>query len=104
MRACVMAPGISIRGVHSIWMKIPYQIALIDHYDQRGELWRASEAHTINYYDVPTYWSSVESHMDLQSGRYVATGIDNQDPVNTFNVPLSASSYTPQALRTRGRR
>jgi len=81
-----------------------YQIALIDHYDQRGELWRASEAHTINYYDVPTYWSSVESHMDLQSGRYVATGIDNQDPVNTFNVPLSASSYTPQALRTRGRR
>ncbi len=81
-----------------------YQIALIDHYDQRGELWRASEAHTINYYDVPTYWSSVESHMDLQSGRYVATGIDNQDPVNTFNVPLSPSSYTPQALRTRGRR
>jgi len=81
-----------------------YQIALIDHYDQRGELWRASEAHTINYYDVPTYWSSVESHMDLQSGRYVATGLDNQDPVNTFNVPLSPSAYTPQALRTRGRR
>jgi hypothetical protein len=81
-----------------------YQIALIDHYDQRGELWRASEAHTINYYDVPTYWSSIETHMDLQSGRYVATGLDNQDPVNTFNVPLSPSSYTPQALRTRGRR
>jgi len=81
-----------------------YQIALIDHYDQRGELWRASEAHTISYYDVPTYWSSIESHMDLQSGRYVATGLDNQDPVNTFNVPLSISSYTPQALRTRGRR
>jgi hypothetical protein len=81
-----------------------YQIALIDHYDQRGELWRASEAHTINYYEVPTYWSSMEAHMDLQSGRYVATGLDNQDPVNTFNVPLSPSSYTPQALRTRGRR
>jgi len=81
-----------------------YQIALIDHYDQRGELWRSSEAHTISYYDVPTYWSSIESHMDLQSGRYVATGLDNQDPVNTFNVPLSISSYTPQALRTRGRR
>ncbi len=81
-----------------------YQIALIDHYDQRGELWRASEAHTINYYEVPTYWSTIETHMDLQSGRYVATGLDNQDPVNTFNVPLSASSYTPQALRTRGRR
>jgi hypothetical protein len=81
-----------------------YQIALIDHYDQRGNLWRSSEAHTINFYEVPTYWSTIESHMDLQSGRYIANGIDNQDPVNTFNVQLSPSNYTPQALRTRGRR
>ncbi len=81
-----------------------YQIALADHYDARGELWRASEAHTINYYDVPTYWATIEVHMDLQSGRYIANGLDNQDPVNTFNVPLSPSAYTPQALRTRGRR
>jgi hypothetical protein len=81
-----------------------YQIALIDHYDQRGDLWRASEAHTINFYDVPTYWATIEVHMDLQSGRYVANGLDNQDPVNTFDVRLSPSNYTPQALRTRGRR
>ncbi len=81
-----------------------YQIALTDHYDQRGELWRVSEAHTINYYELPTYWSSILSHMDLQSGRYVATGLDNQDPVPSFNVELSPSNYTPQALRTRGRR
>jgi hypothetical protein len=81
-----------------------YQIALVDHYDARGQLWRASEAHSINYYDVPTYWATIEVHMDLQSGRYIANGLDNQDPVNTFNVPLSPSAYTPQALRTRGRR
>ncbi|NDY95759.1 DUF1329 domain-containing protein [Wenzhouxiangella sp. C33] len=81
-----------------------YQILLTDHYDGRGELWRASESHAINYYDVPTFWSSIEVHMDLQSGRYIANGLDNQDPVNTFDVPLSPSSYTPQALRTRGRR
>ena len=81
-----------------------YQILLTDHYDQRGELWRASEAHSINYYDVPTFWTTLETHMDLLSGRYVAVGLDNQDPVNTFNVELSPSNYTPQALRTRGRR
>jgi hypothetical protein len=81
-----------------------YQILLVDHYDGRGELWRASESHAINYYDVPTFWSSIEVHMDLQSGRYIANGLDNQDPVNTFDVPLNPSSYTPQALRTRGRR
>lgn len=81
-----------------------YQIMLTDHYDKRGNIWRFSEAHSINYYDVPTFWTTVETHHDLRSGRYVAVGLDNKDPVNTFNVPLSESSYTPQALRKRGRR
>jgi hypothetical protein len=81
-----------------------YQIMLIDHYDGRGNIWRFSEAHSINYYDVPTFWSTVESHHDLRSGRYVALGLDNKDPVNTFNVPLSEANYTPQALRKRGTR
>lgn len=81
-----------------------YQILLIDHYDSRGELWRFSEAHSINYYDVPTFWTTIETHHDLQSGRYVSVGLDNQDPVNTFNVELPEDGFTPQALRKRGRR
>jgi hypothetical protein len=81
-----------------------YQIVLIDHYDGRLQLWRASECHSINYYDVPTTWSTIEAHYDLQSGRYVAQGFDNTMPVNTFNVEMNPSQYTPQALRTRGRR
>ena len=81
-----------------------YQILLTDHYDKRGELWRYSEAHSINYYEIPLFWSTVETHHDLQSGRYVSVGLDNQDQVNTFNSPLSESSYTPSALRKRGRR
>jgi hypothetical protein len=81
-----------------------YQIVLIDHYDGRLQLWRASECHSINYYDVPTTWSTIEAHYDLQSGRYVAQGFDNTMPVNTFNVEMNPSQFTPQALRTRGRR
>jgi hypothetical protein len=81
-----------------------YQIVLIDHYDARGQLWRASEGHCINYYEVPTYWSTIEAHYDLQSGRYVAQGFDNTMPVNTFNVEMQPGQFTPQALRTRGRR
>jgi hypothetical protein len=79
-----------------------YQIVLIDHYDGRQQLWRASEAHCINYYDVPTFWSTIEAHYDLQSGRYVAQGFDNNTAVNTFNVEMQAAQFTPQALRTRG--
>ncbi len=81
-----------------------YQIAVIDHYDSRGDMWRLSEAHTINFYDEPTLWATIESSMDLQSGRYIANGIDNNEPVATFSERLSPSNYTPQALRTRGRR
>ena len=81
-----------------------YQIALIDHYDARLQLWRSSECHMINYYDVPTIWSTIEAHYDLQSGRYVAQGFDNTTSVNTFNVELESGQFTPQALRTRGRR
>ncbi len=81
-----------------------YQIVLIDHYDGRGQLWRASECHSVNYYEVPTLWSTIEAHYDLQSGRYVAQGFDNTMPVNTFNVELNPSQFTPAALRTRGRR
>ncbi|MEM1090892.1 MAG: DUF1329 domain-containing protein [Pseudomonadota bacterium] len=81
-----------------------YQIVLIDHYDGRDELWRFSEAHGVNYYEVPTYWSTVEVHHDLQSGRYVAVGLDNNDDVNVFDKPGNPGDYTPQALRTRGRR
>jgi len=81
-----------------------YQILLTDHYDGRLQLWRVSEAHCINYYDVPTFWSTIEVHYDLQSGRYVAQGFDNNMPVNTFNVEMNPSQFTPQALRTRGRR
>jgi len=81
-----------------------YQIVLIDHYDGRLQLWRSSECHSINYYDVPTTWSTIEAHYDLQSGRYVAQGFDNTMPVNTFNVEMSPAQFTPQALRNRGHR
>jgi len=81
-----------------------YQILLVDHYDKRGEMWRVSEGHSINYYDQPTFWSTVESHMDLQSGRYVATGLDNTSPVYDFQVDATPGQFTPSSLRKRGRR
>ncbi len=81
-----------------------WQIVLIDHYDKRGELWRYSEGHSINYYEVPLLWTTIETHNDLQNGRYLAVGLDNHDPVNTFNQDLNETDFTPQALRKRGRR
>ena len=81
-----------------------YQVLLVEHYDKRGELWRFSEAHPIVYYEVPTLWTSVESHHDLQSGRYVSYRQDNRDGVASFNMDMSASQFSPQSLRRKGRR
>lgn len=81
-----------------------WQILLVDQYDNRDQLWRVSEGHVINYYDLPTLWTTLEVHTDLQAGRYLAFGLDNEDKMYEFGFERSASDYTPAALRRDGRR
>ena len=70
----------------------------------RGEIWRVSEAHVINYYDQPLLFSTVEAHYDLQNGRYLAIGLNNEGEIERFGVPLSPEDFNPQAVRRRGLR
>jgi len=77
---------------------------VIDQYDNQDRLWRVSEAHCINYYEVPVFFSTLDVHMDLQSGRYLAHGLDNENEMYDFTHQSRQSDYTPAALRRRGRR
>lgn len=79
-----------------------WQILVLDHYNAQGEVWRYTEAPSINYYEVPVFWTTMENTHDLQSGRYLATGVDNQDTPPDFGFQSSLENFTPQALRTRG--
>jgi len=81
-----------------------WSILAVDQYDGRQQMWRVSESHVINYYDVPLLFSTVEVHYDLQNGRYVALGLNNQDPIEDFNYKLSLDDFTPDSLRRAGRR
>jgi hypothetical protein len=81
-----------------------WQILAMDQYDSRDQLWRVSEGHCINYYEVPTFWSTVETHYDLQSGRYIAINLNNEHSMYNFDASFSESEYTPAALRRSGRR
>ena len=81
-----------------------WQIVAVDHYDRRGQLWRVAEAHGINYYDLPTFWTTLDAIYDLQSGRYTANGFDNQEPMYSFSENLDSGDFTPNALRRAGRR
>lgn len=79
-----------------------WQILAIDQYDNRDQLWRVSEAHAMNYYDVPTIWTSLEVHTDLQAGRYLAIGMNSEYKPYDFNVKRTMQDYTPEALRRSG--
>jgi len=81
-----------------------YQILMVDHYDANGDLWRYSEAHPINFYEVPAFWSTTEVHYDLQAGRYSAFRLDPAKPLPPFNTAMDSSIFTPQGLRRRGKR
>jgi hypothetical protein len=81
-----------------------WQIILVDAYDKRGVIWRVSEAHTINYYEMPLIWDTLTCHYDLQNGRYQAFGLNNEGPVEEFNVKMTLTEFTPEALRREGLR
>jgi hypothetical protein len=80
-----------------------WQILAMDQYDSRDQLWRVSEAHCINYYEVPTFWSTAEVHYDLQSGRYIAINLTNENAPYNFDVKFEATEFTPDALRREGK-
>ena len=79
-----------------------WQITMIDHYDSQGQIWRYSEASSINYYEQPVYWTTLETHHDLKSGRYIVSGLDNQEAPVDFSFVTSPENFSPQALRSRG--
>ncbi len=81
-----------------------WQILAMDQYDNRDELWRVSEGHCINYYEVPAFWTTVEVHYDLQSGRYIAINLNNEHSMYDFDVDFDRGIFTPAALRRGGKR
>lgn len=81
-----------------------WQIVSVDQYDGRGQLWRVSEGHAINYYELPTFWTTLEVHTDLFAGRYLAIGLDNEHPMYDFSIERDPVNYTPASLRREGHR
>ncbi len=81
-----------------------WQIATVDHYDGRGELWRVGEMHQFQYRDVQVPWSVAETFYDLQSGRYLVGGLTNEEGIGyDFSQRFDYSDFTPQAIRRMGR-
>lgn len=80
-----------------------WQIAESELYDGRGQLWRVGEAQSFTQYDkqVPGY--ALEVLYDVIAGRYIAIGMANEEKATSqIGIKLSASDFTPTALRNAG--
>jgi hypothetical protein len=88
---------------HMYFDEDSWQLALVDHYDGRGTLWRVGEGHSQQYYhkQVPGY--TAETLYDVIGGRYSVLGLKNEEKRSIeFGAQTKASAYTPAALRQAG--
>jgi hypothetical protein len=75
-----------------------WQIAVSDQYDLDGKLWRVSEAHALNYYEVPTLWHTLLTYQDLDRRRYLVSGLDNERTAPVFADGADPREFSPNAL------
>lgn len=88
---------------HMYFDEDTWQLALVDHYDGRGQLWRVAEGHAQNYYNHKTPGYTLEALYDLTAGRYLTLGMKNEEKMAyKFGIKASAADFTPAALRNSG--
>jgi hypothetical protein len=75
-----------------------WQISVADNYDLEGNLWRTSEAHGLNYYEVPVHWSTLEVYNDLKEQRFLVSGMDNRRNPYRFTDSADPREFSPNAL------
>ncbi len=81
-----------------------WQVAVADHYDARGKLWRVSEGHSLQFTNVDTPWYIANTSYDLFSGRYMAQVSNEERADFTFGVKAYHKDFTTGAIRRSGKR
>lgn len=82
-----------------------WSIVYSEEYDKNDELWQFSEAHLINYFEVPLIFSTLENTYDFKDGRYFVEGIDNdRGATYDYSEEYSKRDFTTSAIRREARR
>ncbi len=80
-----------------------WQIVLTEEYDDKNQLWRVSEAHSMNYYEIPVVWTTLELTYDLKAKRYYVDGLDKDAAIN-FSPNFDKGDFTTSAARRDAKR
>mgnify|MGYP000668583113 CR=1 FL=1 len=81
-----------------------WQIAVADHYDSRGQLWRVAEGHPIQFVNANAPWYIALTNYDLMSGRYMAELNNEERNAFKFGTQVKRKAFTTSALRRSGKR
>ncbi|AYC32757.1 DUF1329 domain-containing protein [Pseudomonas cavernae] len=80
-----------------------WQLAEVDHYDGRGQLWRVGEGYALTDYERQASGYTMVGIYDLIAGRYNVLGMTNESKKATqFGDRTRMSDFTPAALRNAG--
>ncbi|MFA5937923.1 MAG: DUF1329 domain-containing protein [Sinimarinibacterium sp.] len=75
-------------------------VHLQDMYDERNQFWRTAESHSITFANVPVVVNGVQVHYDLQSRRYVAINLTNEErKLIEYDWEMEPSYFTPGTLK-----
>ncbi|TXH06049.1 MAG: DUF1329 domain-containing protein [Nevskiaceae bacterium] len=80
-----------------------WSVAVVDCYDNRGELWKVQEAHLLTVPFIPTVTGIPETIYDLQSKRYFVTAMTNEDAISDFEINYTDDYFSPDALKRKAR-
>jgi hypothetical protein len=81
-----------------------WQVAVADHYDSRGNLWRVAEGHTLQFLNIDAPWYAASTNYDLSSGRYMAQLFNEEKDPLKFNLKVKRTDFSTAALRRSGKR
>ena len=75
-----------------------WQVVVSEKYDHDGELVMHSEAHTVNFYNVPVTFTGVITHYVLEDGRFAVTDINNMLAPYKWHDTINPINFSPNAL------
>lgn len=76
-----------------------WQIAHVDLFDGRKELWRVREMHAMQFYDAQTIGVACGVQYDLQARRYMVSNLINAAKPMKYNVSFDAGAFSTDAMR-----
>ncbi|UVE16002.1 DUF1329 domain-containing protein [Pseudomonas sp. LS44] len=80
-----------------------WQLAEVDHYDGRGQLWRVAEGYAYSDYERQAATYAMMGIYDLIAGRYNVLAMTNESKhAPVYGGTSKMSDYTPAALRNAG--